>query len=267
MLKQVAVVVPFYRNTIPAYEQVALKQCERILSNYPKIAVKPASLELPDVAEIITFAQTISFSNDYFKSIAGYNRLMLSAEFYAQFADYEYILIYQADAFVFRDELGEWCSQDWDYIGAPWIRQSNVSNLFKALTFKIRQMLSTKFNLKKDGVPNKYQFENKVGNGGLSLRRVKKFNDICISLQPHIEAYLAKEAHQYNEDAFWSIEVNRKKKLLNIPNWKTGLRFAFETYPQHAYYLNGQQLPFGCHDWDQYADYWRPVFKNFGYEI
>ncbi|WCT11905.1 DUF5672 family protein [Mucilaginibacter jinjuensis] len=267
MLKQVAVVIPFYRDTIPAYEQVALQQCERILSAYPKIAVKPVSLTLPDTAGIITFADTISFNDDYFKSIAGYNRLMLSAEFYERFSDYEYLLIYQADAFVFRDELGHWCSQDWDYIGAPWIRKSEVKNPVKSLILKIQQELSTSFNLKKDGVPNKYQFENKVGNGGLSLRRVKKFYEVCIAMQPQIEAYLAETAHQYNEDAFWSIEVNRKKKFLNIPGWKTGLKFAFETYPQHAYYLNGQQLPFGCHDWDRYADYWRPVFKSFGYEI
>ena len=267
MLKQVAVVIPFYRDTISAYEQVALQQCERVLSNYPKIAIKPASLTLPDVAGIIALAQTTSFNNDYFKSIAGYNRLMLSAEFYEQFTEYEYILVYQADAFVFRDGLSQWCSQDWDYIGAPWIRRATVKNPLKGLTLKVQQLLSTKFDLEKRGVPNKYQFENRVGNGGLSLRRVKPFYDICVSMQPQIETYLAETAHQYNEDAFWSIEVNRNKKVLNIPDWKTGLKFAFETYPQHAYNLNGQQLPFGCHDWDRYADYWRPIFKDFGYEI
>lgn len=267
MLKQVAVVIPFYRNTITAYEQVALQQCEHILSGYPKIAIKPVSLTLPAEAGNVTFTGTISFNNNYFKSIAGYNRLMLSAEFYKQFADYEYILIYQADAFVFRDELSEWCSKDWDYIGAPWIRKSTVKNPLKALKLKVQQVLSTKLNLKKDGVPNKYQFENKVGNGGLSLRRVAKFHEVCVHKQPQIEAYLAQQAHQYNEDAFWSIEVNRKKKLLHIPDWKTGLKFAFENYPQHAYYLNGQQLPFGCHDWDNNTDYWRGIFKNFGYEI
>jgi hypothetical protein len=31
--------------------------------------------------------------------------------------------------------------------------------------------------------------------------------------------------------------------------------------------LNEQNLPFGCHDWDKYADFWRPIFKDYNYNI
>lgn len=44
---------------------------------------------------------------------------MLSAEFYDRFAAYEYVLIYQLDAFVFADRLAEFCQMGYDYIGAP----------------------------------------------------------------------------------------------------------------------------------------------------
>jgi hypothetical protein len=35
----------------------------------------------------------------------------LSASFYERFLDTKYILIYQLDAFVFKDELQEWCDK------------------------------------------------------------------------------------------------------------------------------------------------------------
>ncbi|NCD70353.1 DUF5672 family protein [Mucilaginibacter agri] len=267
MLQKVAIVIPFYRDAISPYEKIALQQCENVLAAYPKIAIKPNSLKIPVDANMVSIEEEVSFDDSFFKGIEGYNKLMLSPIFYEQFLAYEYILIYQMDAFVFKDELADWCSQNWDYIGAPWIRKQIVSNPFKAAVLKAQQYLSTEFNLKKRGVPNKYQFENRVGNGGFSLRRVRPFYEVCVSMDKQIKEYLAYTAHQYNEDAFWSIEVNRKKKMLNIPDWQTGLKFAFEYAPQTAYGLNGYQLPFGCHDWDNYLEFWGPIFGKLGYEI
>ncbi|WP_342646701.1 DUF5672 family protein [Mucilaginibacter sp. CSA2-8R] len=265
---KVAVVIPFYKPGLTAYEQVALQQCERILSNHIKIAVKPYKLALPDFADTVKIDEVINFDNHYFASIDGYNRLMLSTEFYAKFQSFEYILIHQLDAFVFKDNLLDWCSRDLDYIGAPWIRPVEHTDLIKALKSKIQYAVHTRFDVKKNGVPSEKQFENKVGNGGFSLRRVKKFYDLALQLQDKIAFYLQQQGvHEYNEDAFWSIEVNRKKKVLNIPALKVGLQFAFESSPERALKINDQQLPFGCHAWDLYADFWRPVFKQYGFEI
>lgn len=44
---------------------------------------------------------------------------MLSVNFYRSFKEYEFMLIYQLDSYVFRDELLDWCEKDYDYIGAP----------------------------------------------------------------------------------------------------------------------------------------------------
>jgi hypothetical protein len=267
-LKRVAVVIPFYKEEITAYEAIALQQCERVLGTHPIIAIKPGKLVLPHaVNAAVTFSDTVSFDSHYFDSIAGYNRLMLSAEFYSRFLNYEYILIYQLDAFVFKDELGKWCQQDLDYIGAPWIRPVAYTDFFKAVKSKWQYYFHTRFNVMKNGVPSDKQFENKVGNGGFSLRRVKKFHELCISRKAQIEQYLSHTAHEYNEDAFWSVEVNRKKKVLNIPGYKKALAFAFELAPERALKLNGGQLPFGCHAWDLFPDFWKPFFKQQGYDI
>lgn len=72
----------------------------------------------------------VPFPDTYFKGIAGYNRLMMSPEFYETFAQWEYILIYQTDAWVFSDRLSEWCSKGYDYIGAPWIPKPKYRKLY-----------------------------------------------------------------------------------------------------------------------------------------
>ncbi len=266
-MKKVAVIIPFYRDSISAHEKIALQQCERVLSAYPRIAIKPYSLTLPADANSVSFAEVVSFDDRYFKGLEGYNRLMLSAEFYNRFIDYEYVLIYQMDCFVFKDELNYWCTQDYDYIGAPWIKKMYHKTAIERAFLKLKKYFNDRFNRQDNEVPNKYQFENQVGNGGFSLRRVKKFYDVCVIMQPVIDAYLSKKTHWYNEDVFWSIEVNRQQNVLNIPSCQTALKFAFEVPPVKNQLLNEQNLPFGCHDWDKYADYWRPIFSRYHFDI
>lgn len=267
-LKKVAVIIPFYKDTLSAYEQIALQQCQKVLSAHPVIAIKPQGLALPDAALQVAFAGVESFDDAYFASIAGYNRLMLSAEFYGRFLEYEYILIYQLDAFVFSDHLLHWCSQGIDYVGAPWMRGYPYAGMVKKVKMKIKRYWHTRFDVQHNGNPSALQFENRVGNGGFSLRRVKIFHSITQTRQSSIQKYLAHEGrHQYNEDAFWSIEVNRKGKVLNIPDhWKAAW-FALENTPDYGLKITGQQLPFGCHAWDRHVDFWRPFFEQQGYHI
>lgn len=266
-MKKVAIVIPFYRNELSDFEKISLKQCEKILGNYDKIAIKPIDLILSEETKLVNFSNTISFNNNYFKSISGYNNLMLSADFYNAFLDYEYILIYQMDCFVFSDQLDFWCNQNWDYIGAPWIKKTYHKNPVELYFLNIKQNISSRFNRSKNNEPNQYQLNNQVGNGGFSLRRVHKFYNLCVLMQPVIDQYLSSSGNLHNEDVFWSIEVNREKRILNIPSCTQALKFAVETPPLKLKILKDKDLPFGCHDWDRYADYWRTIFYKLGYEI
>jgi hypothetical protein len=265
--KKVAVIVPFYTSDISEYEHIALAQCEKILSSHPIIAIKPKGLDISSITSKYNFTDAISFDDNYFASVQGYNKLMLAEEFYAVFTTYEYILIHQLDAFVFSDELLNWCNRDIDYVGAPWLRINGYTDLFKAVKSRIQRLYHARFNVYVKGMPSDMQFINRVGNGGFSLRRVNKFKELCVTRKAKIDEYLAQGWHYFNEDAFWSIEVNRKRKILNIPGFKTGLKFAFEHAPHKALKLNNNRLPFGCHAWNRNVDFWRPIFSQHGYTI
>jgi len=264
--KKVVVVIPFYKSDLTAYECIALQQCFAVLSQHKVVAIKPDGLVLPPEAAAHSFLSVVNFDDDYFKNVQSYNRLMLSADFYKEFLSFEYILIYQLDAFVFKDELIYWCSQDFDYIGAPWIREIPYS-FFKSIKRNIQYYIHTRYNIQKNGLPSPKQFEYKTGNGGFSLRRTRKFYELCIKFNDKIKHYNGQEHHLYNEDVFWSIEVNRKRKYLRIPGYKKALKFSVEFHPQRAFIINKRQLPFGCHAWDLTLNYWRPVFKQYGYDI
>ncbi|MEO6498585.1 MAG: DUF5672 family protein [Mucilaginibacter sp.] len=266
-MEKAAVVIPLYKNSLSQLELVSVQQCFKVLGGHPIIAIKPESLVLPADMSAFPFTNVISFNDDYFKGIPGYNRLMLSADFYGAFLDYEYILIHQPDAFVFKDELQQWCSKDIDYVGPPWIRstpKTNRVNQLKAILQYYKYMYTGN---KKTGLGDFAQLENRVGNGGFSLRRVKRFHTLCTTLALQIELYNHHSGHLFNEDIFWSLEVKRNGHKFNIPNYKEALKFAFEIAPERARLLNNGQLPFGCHAWDINIDYWRPIFKQYGYEV
>ncbi|GAB3971099.1 hypothetical protein GCM10028806_20430 [Spirosoma terrae] len=267
----VGVVIPVYKRTITNHESIALQQCMQVLGHYPVWLAAPHRLDLSYYLNLYPNLQVRTFDDQFFTGIAAYNKLMLSNVFYEAFQDIEYMLIHQLDAFVFKDELADWCRKGYDYIGAPWLRDRDYTSWHDELWFRIKQKIATLAGLKKpDGItPREIISLNSVGNGGLSLRRVpamlrslKKYNYI-------IKRYEQYDLHQYNEDVFWGIEVNRFWPSLRIPDFRTALRFAIEFYPQRAIEnYNGGQLPFGCHAWDIHGtDYWRPIFAQYGYQI
>ena len=93
---------------------------------------KGSCYQLPFIYEKNFYLVALAFNDTYFESIYGYNQLMLNVEFYEAFSK-KYILIYQTDAFIFKDDLNYWCEKDYDYIGAPWIRSKEKLPLIKKI--------------------------------------------------------------------------------------------------------------------------------------
>ena len=264
MKKSVTVVIPVYKPSLTEMEIISLNQCFKVLGKYNIVAVKPLSLDLKNYR--YPFNTVYSFDDEYFKNIAGYNRLMLASMFYEKFLANDFILIYQPDAFVFKDELQHWCEAGFDYVGAPWLREADYPDFFKKVKNQAKAYFHIKYDVKQKGtdLPSDLQFENRVGNGGFSLRNTRKFFDLCHSKQQLIADYSTQNFHRFNEDAFWSIAVNRKSKLLKIPNYRKAALFSIESHGEYALKLTKGILPFGCHAWEKNLEFWRPIFKAHG---
>jgi len=255
----VKIIIPIYRKEITELEKRSLAQAYNIFSDYYTIVViKPQHLSL-SASLLSEFPKlTIeSFAADFFSGISGYNKLMMSTCLYERFLDSEYILIHQLDAYVFKNELQEWCEKGYDYIGAPWLQKPvyRLPIIKQYLNFlrKCRNICGKK---------DKSMLYNKIGNGGFSLRKVKSHYDITISHKDRIDYFLAqKKSHFYYEDVFWATEVNKRGDLFSYPSIEEAVSFAFDKYPALCYKLNGNKLPFGCHAWykRKMRSFWKPI--------
>jgi hypothetical protein len=190
------------------------------------VFVHPEGLDVSIYKKAIPSAKAISFSDQYFKGTSGYNKLLINSGFYQAFVTYQYLLIFQLDAWVFEDALLEWCNRGYDYIGAPWLEEPLRGRASKWIPF-------TKLCV------------NKVGNGGLSLRRVPTHLQIAKKLTFITRFY------NYNEDVFWSIFVPVIFRSYRKPKVQEALEFAFEYKPRESYERIGNKLPFGCHAWER----------------
>jgi hypothetical protein len=255
-MEQVSVVLPLYTAALAPDEWAAIDQCCAVLGRYPLTIVAPHSLDLGFVMQRYPQLLVERFDDAYFRSVADYNRLMLSVEFYARFVSrYEFVLIHQTDAYVFRDALADWCEAGYDYVGAPW---TPASNRYESRRGRALLALKRLFYRATGRFSNKLLLY-RVGNGGLSLRRVALFLEICQDNRAAIDAYLASHGTEFNEDVFFSYEMNRGRQRVRVPGYREALGFAFETNPALALAQNGNTLPFGCHAWNKepFALFWR----------
>ena len=253
-MQLVKIIVPLYRDTLSGSEEASLRQTVRVLGHYPLEILLPEGVETPSLVSALRLP-VWRVGDDWLgtrNGIAGYNRMMLSRAFYAHYADTRYLLVCHADAWVFRDELAEWCRKGYDCVAAPWVRRPVYDlPLVKTCMDAIASYRARR------GQFCRQQLYGKVGNGGFSLRRVEAFAGACIRYAPQIGHFLAHRGHQWNEDVFWAT-VPRE---FSYPPVEEALRFAFDMHPKYCYEAMGKSLPFGCHSWSKPRMYrfWKDV--------
>lgn len=237
MPSKVAVVIPTYKEELNELEQFSLAQARKVLGKYPLVFVAPEGKNLSYVRDGDFIVQ---FDPQYFQSSDAYNRLMMSPIFYEPFLSFDYILIYQLDAFVFYDALEFFCSLGYDYIGAPVAYHSWYS-------------------YKEKKTP-------RVGNGGFSLRKVatchQLLKECCVS--PDWNFFLK----TYYEDGFFGMcGINENVNFTTAPVF-VAVRFAVDFFPDRFLRRVGNKIPFGCHGWSKCsADAYIKIFRQAGYDL
>lgn len=255
----VKVVIPVYKEYFGVLEEKSFLQCCKVLKDFEIVIVHPEGLNHSYLTDKSNNISTISFSKDYFANIDGYNELLLSSMFYESFLDTEYILIYQLDAFVFKNDLAKWCQKGYDYIGAPWLATPE-----NTVFLKYYHKIVRKFSKKKR---ERYQIFFKVGNGGLSLRKVASHYSIAKKYQQFISDFLNKKEKKIYaiEDVFWSLKAPQFDQNFKIPEYKEAIYFALDRKPNLGVQLINNDLPFGCHGINKpkVINFWKPILEKY----
>ncbi len=235
-MKKVIIAIPIYNEKMSGFEESSFVQCCKILNKYSFSLICPNSLTLERYKVILkkhNVNYTIEkFDDSFFESVKSYNRLMMSKNFYDRFKSYEFMLIYQLDAYVFRDKLEYWCEKDFDYIGAPWFKNFSSSD-------------------------EKSELMEVGGNGGFSLRKISSFIEVLDCDEDNrdiIDNFIAKGS---NEDGFFAFEAKKIKENFKVAPVNNAINFSFECQPKRLYEMRNKKLPFGCHAWERYDfDFW-----------
>lgn len=220
MASSCCIVVPIHTMQMDTYQYASIVQTAKKLHNFDMYIAYPNGLDVSSL-EKLTFKR-MPFDQKWFASYGAYNRLCMSKCFYAAFTQYDYMLIAQTDTWIFKDELQHWCNCGYDYIGAPLCHYcKNIHHC----------------NYVEDPI------DVIVGNGGLSLRRIKKFIDVTSFIEENHLLNNCKIEDTQAEDVAFMRLPNVK---WNVPHCCEAIKFSIESLAvKHA--QNGI-IPFGYHN-------------------
>jgi hypothetical protein len=269
---KVEIVIPLYKEKLNKFETISFRRSLEVFSKYEFALIIPEGFNSNIYTDLLK-AYNIAykeeyFAKEYFESVFGYNKLLLSKEFYKRFLKHEFILIYQLDCYVFRDELEKWCNYNFDYIGSPWYTSNKNRNHFFAVGnggFSLRKpdkllefldSKSLKMNLK--GII-------KMIHNQRSENVFFKFPRIIIRLLgfKNSKSYYIHKA-RVNEDIVFGFISQYVSNKLNTAPENLALQFSFDKNPDLQFRLNNNNLPFGCHAWFTYVgnlSFWKQYIE------
>jgi hypothetical protein len=250
-------------------ELISFQQCFRILGHYPIKVIVPKGLNVNKYQAVVSDFSTLEIDPKWQKSVLNYNKLKLSYYFYDLFQEYEFLLTYELDAFVFKDDLKFWCEKAYDYIGAPWFEgydkpKTKLIGVGNS-GFSLRNIKSVKDAIKKIY----YKDPSEIYAGRLKKLQIGLLKRPYGYIKSKLgENYSIQHATGIHEDMVISQIIPLKCYPFNIAPVEDAIAFSFEVNPSVLYKLNNEQLPMGCHAWWRYdIDFWRPFIEREGYKF
>jgi Protein of unknown function (DUF5672)/Uncharacterised nucleotidyltransferase len=225
----IAIVLPIYRPRLDDEVLATVDRAIALLQHGDWYLVAPMSLETSFYEKRYGKA-IVRFPDACLDSVRNYSRLLLTDEFYATFAQYEYMLVIQDDVYVLRDDLAYWHARRFDYIGAPW-------------PSGLERVLSMSHN---PGIHGR-TVTAYVGNGGFSLRRIAACRQLLAEFVEEAAWFRKNEA----EDTFFGI-FGQLSQQFALPSLRVAAAFAWETSLPHMHALCDGQLPMAIHAYDRH---------------
>ncbi len=242
MKDRLAVVIPIYRDRFQPLEEFGIDYSLARLVGRKLFFAAPATLDLSYYAERYSHVSVVRFGEMFFENVAAYSELLLNFQFYQRFDQFEFTLILQPDAIIFRDDLDYWTGRPYDYVGAPWPTPMTLRINTRPFSDELARTVSTH-----------------VANGGLSLRR----NDACVKLlleyQGAKDLWVRKKMH---EDLFFGC-MGALSKHFVLPTEMVCSMFSIDQSPEYYHALNGGILPMGAHAWwSRSPEFWKPHVRG-----
>lgn len=246
-LKKCIIIVPVYREVPNELEQLSLGQLNKIIKDSIDIfLVGHDKINYDEYKKILVDCNVFNKNYDekYFKDTKSYSQLCLSYDFYNDFSDYEYMLIYQTDCWLFKNDVEKFCDMGYDYIGPP---------IYSKYSFW------PSFNSSNRPV---------VGNGGFSLRKISKMKEIT-DPNGYIYKTFGKEKYEEIDTEDVAIaDIFSHMLYMNIPDYKIAEKFGFDFFQDgvDAVSMIKNVQPMGAHRVFMLHSAWKYYIQEFNDE-
>lgn len=246
---QFCIAIPAYKEDLNIDEVISLKRLRKVLKRKDNVYLFcPFRLDITEYKKIFPEIQAIGFNTENFTSIDAYSHLCMKYEFYDAFSSYEYMLIYQLDCYLMCDNIGDWCSKGYDYVGAPILVPHHDWKNFR-------------YNSDQQMV-----FTPSVGNGGFSLRKIETFKFLTDPNGELRRRYgLTDEAlaNVKYEDVYFCVVLGGLYEI-ERPDWSEAIKFCIDMNPDVAFGKFGlQEYPMCIHAFDKNIPFWRDKIVDF----
>jgi hypothetical protein len=275
MNNKVCVVISVHSAAPSYYELISFQQCFKILKKHAIYVIAPYGLDLSAYQSAVPEFKTKFVDKKWQASKLNYNKFKLSQYFYTLFENYEYLLTYELDAFIFSDDLDYWCDKGYDYIGAPWFEEYDVvkGNILRVGNsgFSLRKVNSIQQAIRKIYYVDPIKYAS-IRNYRF-LKKSKNFIFSNLNIIASIKSLFSKEnssiqnASILYEDRVIANVMSRLKNFKIAPV-EEAIKFSFEVNPEILYKMNDNTLPTGCHAWWLInPEFWQPFIENYGYKL
>jgi hypothetical protein len=251
-LNKVIVLIVAHQEFVSQEQEKSILRCYEIFNGLNIQFICPEGLNVREYKKLVPDTKVDFIDPIWQRTYFNFNRLKIEKFLYDRYQHYEYILFYEPDAYVFRNDLDSWIAKGYHNIGAPWFSiktgelEANsgnggfcLRNVGAALeTLESNTMLflpALVWNMVKE-LPFRYWWKYKF----ILIR-------LLFPVFQRSQKFIAR--YPFYEDKFWAKIAPVINKDFKVCPGKEALKFAFDAHPGKMYEMNDRQLPMGAHGW------------------
>lgn len=194
--QQAVLVTPIWQPQLDEQSAGFLHISQRTNAHLPSVFLAPRDLDLGYYREQFPATSILSFDPRHFTSVAAYSVWMTSPEVYAALAGPTWMLLCQTDAVLLRSLAGLPLPTDteptcFDYLGAPWDPPVRVLAVGHRLVVD-----SATASPRGPWWVRAVGRRLRVGNGGLSLRRLETFHQVATRLTRELPRRIVEHCYE-----------------------------------------------------------------------
>ncbi|TDB64489.1 DUF5672 family protein [Arundinibacter roseus] len=220
MKELVTILIPLSDKDLTPFQKKNLASCQAHLGDFQITFIKADCNEcVAEVLEICPKADFFSVDDRYFTASQGLAKFLLSEELYDMFSWSRFLLWFDMNSYVHRNELAYWCRQGYDLI-----------QLYPAFDTNLTQMDQWRriINPGKSILLEKEIYRSFQHSAGFSLRRVDVFQKLVRKKKSLIFSFFQEMSgiDSANDSLFLEYYLNRWRTDLAIPNQISRNRFV-----------------------------------------